>query len=83
MTDEAPAPPKKKRRRKIGAKPSSPPPHPLWGIVLLGMILTWVTVSLYLNAAKFDSTEGKAIATIAGPLLLGWCWWFYKWKQNG
>lgn len=61
---------------------NQPPPHPLWGIVLLGMILAWVTFTLWLNASTFDSTEGKAIGMVAGPLIAGWGWWFYRYQQT-
>lgn len=71
---------KKKRRRRVAR--SEPPPHPLWGIVLLGMILGWMTFSLWLNAAKFDSTEGKAIGLVAGPLVAGWAYWYYRHQQS-
>lgn len=59
------------------------PPHPLWGIVLLGMILAWLSLSMWMQATSFDSTEGRAIAMIAAPLLAGWGWWFYRWTQSG
>ncbi len=52
--------------------------HPLWGILLLSVVLVWLTFTLWLQAVRFDSTEGKAIALIVSPLLVGWAAWFYR-----
>lgn len=57
------------------------PPHPAWGILLLAVILGWLSFSMWLQATSFDSTEGRAIAMIAAPLIGGWAWWFYKYQQ--
>jgi hypothetical protein len=77
VTETTDKPPIKKKRRRRVAR-TEPPTHPLWGIVLLGMILGWMTFSLWINAAKFDSTEGKAIGLVAGPLIAGWSFWFWR-----
>lgn len=60
----------------------SPVHNPLWGILLLVIILGWLTVTLYTQAAKFDSTEGKAILLFISPLVAGWCWWFFRFQQS-
>ena len=57
-------------------------PNPLWGIILLVVILAWLTLSMWLQATNFDSTEGKAITMIAAPLLAGWSYWFYRFYRK-
>lgn len=38
--------------------------HPLWGILRLLIVMTALTITLLLNASKFDETEIKTIITM-------------------
>lgn len=46
-------------------KPRFPADHPVWRLLNLVVILTFLTVFLYLNATKFDQTEVKSIVYMA------------------
>lgn len=45
--------------------------HPGWAILRLAVIMVPVTVVLWLNASRFDSTEIKALLEL-GIVLGGW-----------
>ncbi len=47
------------------------PNHPIWSILNLAVILTFVTLFAGMNASKFDSTEIKMIVEFVA-VMGGW-----------
>lgn len=48
------------------AEPKYPATHPVWRLLNLVVILTFMTCFLYLNETKFDMTELWSIIYMAG-----------------